>query len=115
MRILLFLLVATTVINCTSNSAQKADSKFKVYEGTYIYMADANMFESCDKKIKMAVEGEAYLDLEKRYLSTVDGGEKAYVRLKAYEDMVMSMEGTKKVKTIMVTEVLEVSKENKCN
>jgi len=77
-------------------------------------MADANIFESCDKQIKMTVDGEGYLKLESQYLKTVDGGETAYVRLKGYEDMVMSMEGRKKVKAIMVTEVLEVSKENKC-
>ena len=99
---------------CNSTTKQKTDSKFKIYEGTYIYMADANIFESCDKQIKMTVDGEGYLKLESQYLKTVDGGETAYVRLKGYEDMVMSMEGRKKVKAIMVTEVLEVSKENKC-
>ena len=123
MRILIFILFSIAWINCNLSSEKKPEaktetevkSKFRIYEGTYMYMADANMFESCDKKIKMSVEGEAYLNLEKKYLSTVvDGGEKVFVRLKGYEDMVMSMEGTKKVKAIMVTEVLEVSKENKC-
>lgn len=126
MRFLIIIIFSIVCISCNSNSEKRQESKklakpqteskskFRIYEGTYMYMADANIFESCDKKIKMSVEGEAYLSLERNYLKTVDGGEKAFVRLKGYEDMVMSMEGTKKVKAIMVTEVLEVSKENKC-
>ena len=92
---------------------EKADS---IFEGMYIYMADANMFVSCDRKIKMSVEmkGE-YLNLERQYLRTVDGGVEVYVRLKGKVKKVPPMEGDKEIDALSITEVLEMSKVKKCD
>jgi hypothetical protein len=90
----------------------KADS---IFEGMYSYMADANMFVSCDRKIKMSVEmkGE-YLDLERQYLRTVDGGTEVFVKLKGYVKKVPAMESDKKVDALIIEEVLELTKDKKC-
>lgn len=86
-----------------------------IFEGMYTYMADANMFVSCDKKIKMSVamKGE-YLNLERQYLRTVDGGVEVYVKLKGSIKKVPSMEGDQKIDALFIDEVLELSKDRKC-
>lgn len=86
-----------------------------IYEGMYSYMADANMFVSCDRKMKMPVEmkGE-YLNLERRYLRTVDGGTEVYVKLKGYVKKVPAMEGDKKIDAFILEEILELTKDKKC-
>jgi hypothetical protein len=90
----------------------KVDS---VFEGMYSYMADANMFVSCDKKNRMPVEMKGkYLDLERQYLRTVDGGVEVYVRLKGEVKKVPPMEGDKEIDALVITEVLELSKDKKC-
>lgn len=92
---------------------EKADS---IFEGMYTYMADANMFVSCDKKMRMSIEmkGE-YISLERQYLKTVDGGVEVYVRLKGKVKKVPPMEGDKEIDAMFITEVLELSKVKKCD
>ncbi len=86
-----------------------------IFEGMYSYMADANMFVSCDKKMKMPVEmkGE-YLNLERQYLRTVDGGVEVYVKLKGYVRKVPPMEGNQEIDALFLEEILELSKDKKC-
>ncbi len=92
---------------------EKVDS---IFEGMYSYMADANMFVSCNKKMRMPVEMKGkYLDLERKYLRTVDGGVEVYVKLKGYVKKVPPMEGDKKIDALIITEVLELSKDKKCD
>lgn len=86
-----------------------------IFEGMYSYMADANMFVSCDKKKRMPVVMRGkYLDLERQYLRTVDGGVEVYVRLKGKVKKVPPMEGDKEIKALVISEVLELSKDKKC-
>ncbi|MFK7770908.1 MAG: hypothetical protein AB8F94_02170 [Saprospiraceae bacterium] len=87
----------------------------KVFEGMYSYMADANMFVSCDREVKMPVEmkGE-YLNLEKQYLRTVDGGTEVYVKLIGSIKKVPAMEGDKMIDALVIEEVLELTKDKKC-
>ncbi|MFK8005823.1 MAG: hypothetical protein AB8H03_05610 [Saprospiraceae bacterium] len=134
--IILFLVIAFS-ISCNSNSsssqnqypAEEASENSidqpiekvtppktnNIFEGMYSYMADANMFISCDQKIKMPVEmkGE-YLNLEKQYLRTVDGGTEVYVKLKGAIKKIPAMEGDKKINALVLEEVLELTKDRKC-
>ncbi len=99
-------------IQITKPQSEKVDS---IFEGMYSYMADANMFVSCDKKMRMPVEMKGkYLDLERQYLRTVDGGVEVYVRLKGRVKKVPPMEGDKEIDALVITEVLELSKDKKC-
>ncbi len=87
----------------------------RIFEGMYSYMADANMFVSCDQKIKMPVEMKGkYLNLERQYLRTVDGGIEVYVKLKGYVKKVPAMEGDKKIDAFILEEILELTKDKKC-
>lgn len=86
-----------------------------IFEGMYSYMADANMFISCDKKMKIPVEmkGE-YINLERQYLRAVDGGVEVYVKLKGFTKKVSPMEGDRKIDALVIKEILELSKDKKC-
>ena len=86
-----------------------------IFEGMYTYMADANMFISCDQKMKMSIEmkGE-YLNLEKQYLRTVDGGTEVFVKLKCFIKKVPAMEGDKMIDALILEEILELTKDKKC-
>lgn len=86
-----------------------------LFEGMYSYMADANIFVSCDQTRKMSVEMKGkYLDLERLYLRTVDGGTEVYVKLKGMIKKVPAMEGDKKMDALVIEEVIELSKDKKC-
>ena len=91
---------------------EKIDS---IFEGMYTYMADANIFVSCDQKMKLPVEMEGeYLNLERLYLRTVDGGTEVYVKLKGSVKKVPAMEGGKKIDAFVLEEILELTKDKKC-
>ena len=124
-------LVAILLPSCQNNTSHtgtqtpspaadsvSTEAEAKTYEGTFSYLADANLFISCDGKKRLPVEmaGDAYLTLEKKYASLSKGeGEKIYVRLKGFEQLVAAMEGNGKEMALLVAEVLEVDTNKKCN
>lgn len=94
----------------------KTEVSGNIYEGTFSYMADANLFVSCDKKTSMPIEMEGeYLTLEKAYTSLVEGGTEVYVRLKGYPQAAPAMEGDRKITVLVVTAILEINKDKNCD
>jgi hypothetical protein len=86
-----------------------------VFEGVYSYMADANRFVSCDQKRSMpvAMKGE-YINLERQYLRTVDGGVEVYVKLQGYIKKIPSKGGDTAIDALFIEKILELSKDKKC-
>lgn len=101
--------------NERTNTNPILEKENNIFEGMYSYMADANMFVSCDQKIKMPIEmkGE-YLNLEKKYLRTVDGGTEVFVKLKGFIKKIPTMEGDQKIDALVLEEILELTKDKKC-
>lgn len=105
--------------NCPEFSKVKAllktDGTGATFEGTFSYMADANIFISCNKLQRMPIEMEGeYLALERAYTNSVDGGQPIYVRLKGYTKEVPAMEGDDMVTAIVITQILEIDKDKNC-
>lgn len=97
-------------------SNNNSTSKTADFEGYFSYLADANMFQSCDGKIRMPVEmkGE-YLTLEKAYSALGLAGKRVFVRLNGQIEDVAAMEGDGTEKAIVVTEVVELTKGKECS
>jgi len=130
-----FLMSCNSSSNSKSNSAQekpivkeeiktptppeekpKPEKTDSIFEGMYSYMADANVFVSCDKKKRMSVEMKGkYLDLERQYLRTVDGGVEVFVKLKGHVKKVPAMEVDGEVDALVLEEILEMTRDKKCD
>lgn len=86
------------------------------YEGTFSYMADANMFVSCDGALRMPVEMEGdYLELERAYGQLVEGGTSVYVRMQGYPKEVPAMEGDGMHTAFILTHLLDIDKDKTCS
>ena len=107
----LFILLSFLFSNCNSEKKE-----IEIFEGYFSYMADANMFTSCNSSIVMPVNMDgAYLELEKKYLSISDGnGGRVYVRLKGKIEKVPPMEGDNLIDALVISEVVEINASKKC-
>ncbi|MCI5073374.1 hypothetical protein MRY82_10625 [bacterium] len=96
-RLMLSLVLALLALACHKQSVkqqqkQKTQAELEpetevthsVQEGYFSYMADANMFVSCDKKHKASIlmQGKAYLELEKKYLALQVSPQKVYLKMR---------------------------------
>ena len=89
--------------------------EINIFDGTFSYMADANLFVSCDKSLRMpVVMDKEYLTLERAYTQLVEGGTNVYVRLKGYQIEVPKMEGDGVEAGLVVTQLIEIDKEKEC-
>lgn len=77
------------------------------FSGTFRYMADAAVFESCDGVSRPVAMQAGYLDLERRYLQTASGGEAVFVRLRGRLVVLPNMEDRPE-EFVEVIEVLEL-------
>lgn len=87
----------------------------EVKRGTFMYFADAASFTECGTGDKYNVAGDAYIDLEKKYLqSRTKDMEKIYVEVKGVYGMDTDMSG-KEVKTLMADEIITLDPAKSCN
>jgi len=84
--------------------------------GTFMYYADAATFIECETAKKFNVAGDDYLALEKEYLKQrTKDFEKIYVEIKGEIKPMIGMEGTKKVATVVVDEMVVMDAKKSCN
>lgn len=76
------------------------------FSGTFRYMADAAVFESCDGVSLPVAMQASYIDLERLYLQTASGGEAVFVRVQGRLVVLPNMEDRPE-EFLEVTEVLE--------
>jgi len=104
---------AKTISKTTTKTTSKTSSK--VYKGMFSYMADANMFVSCDKSTQLPIDMTGkYLVLEKAYTNIAEGGKEVYLELKAYEKEVPAMEGDGMETALVLTEIVSLDKDKSC-
>ncbi|HMQ10356.1 MAG TPA: hypothetical protein PKC21_06865 [Oligoflexia bacterium] len=67
------------------NQRDELDVVKDIQEGYFSYMADANMFISCDGNSKNSIlmQGKTYLELEKKYLALNLSPQKVYLKMQA--------------------------------
>ena len=84
-------------------------------KGMFMYLADANIFYPCDgsSPLKISMNG-AYLELEKEYLSMVDGGTKIFIDAQGYIKKSNSEEGKKSVSKFFINKLNLINKEKTC-
>lgn len=94
-RVWVFLMLVLSWLTCAcqkssvkqqSQQAQiEQNESSNTVEGYFAYMADANMFVSCDEKYKASIlmQGKAYLDLERQYLALQVSPQKIYLKMHA--------------------------------
>lgn len=116
--ILFFFLLLSFVAcqNSDSSSTHAVTTESADFEGYFSYLADANMFQSCDRKTRMSVamEGE-YLTLEKGYIALGLSGKRVFVRLNGKIEEMPAMEGDGTEKALVVTKVVELTKGKECS
>ncbi len=83
--------------------------------GIFKYMADAAIFKDCatDKKMSVAME-QGYLNLEKTYLRTVDGGTPVLIIVDGSIKTRKAMEGGKTESVLVVRKLLSLQKDKSC-
>ncbi len=84
--------------------------------GTFMYYADAAIFIECETGKKFNVAGDDYLALEKEYMKQrTKDFEKIYVEIKGEIKPMVGMEGTKKVETVVVDEMITMDATKSCS
>ena len=119
MKNLLVLITAVLLIGCqteSSNHGSAGSSTGDDFEGYFSYLADANIFQSCDGSVRLSIAEQAeYLNLEKAYLALGLSGKRVYVRLKGSVENVAAAEGEGMERAILVTEVVEIDPAKRCS
>ena len=83
--------------------------------GIFKYMADAAIFKDCNSGKKMGVAmDKAYLQLEKLYLATVEGGTPVFITLKGKIETRKAMEGKKTEQVLVIEKLLSLEKDKRC-
>lgn len=83
--------------------------------GIFKYMADAAIFRDCASGERMSVAMEQdYLNLERTYLKTVDGGTPVLIRVEGSYEMRNTMKGKKKEKVLVVKQLRSLEKDKDC-
>ncbi|MGK0364110.1 MAG: putative lipoprotein NlpE involved in copper resistance [Saprospiraceae bacterium] len=109
--------VAKTVEKATTAVAEEITEQDEdLIRGTFMYYADAATFIECGTGKKFNVEGDDYLALEKEYMKQrTKDFEKIYVEVKGEIKMMVGMEGTKKIKTLVVDKMVAMNAAKSCN
>lgn len=88
-----------------------------IQEGYFSYMADANMFISCDGKSKNSIlmQGETYLELERQYLALKVSPQKVYLKMQA--QLIDSLSEQKELQkpAWLIETMLELDKNKTCS
>jgi copper homeostasis protein (lipoprotein) len=96
--------------------AEMTEQSEGLMRGTFMYYADAATFIECETGKKFNVAGEDYLALEKEYMKQrTKDFEKIYVEIKGEVKPMLGMEGTKKVQTVIVDEMVKMDATKSCN
>jgi len=105
--------VEKTVPTVAKESTEEGEGLIR---GTFMYYADAATFIECETGKKLNVAGDEYLALEKAYLKQrTKDFEKIYVEIKGEVKPMVGMEGTKKVETVIVDEMVIMDATKSCN
>jgi copper homeostasis protein (lipoprotein) len=96
--------------------AEMTEQSEGLMRGTFMYYADAATFIECETGKKFNIAGEDYLALEKEYMKQrTKDFEKIYVEIKGEVKPMLGMEGTKKVQTVIVDEMVKMDATKSCN
>ena len=93
-RLMLSLVLALLILACHKKSVKQQQNQktqlvpadtHSTLEGYFAYMADANIFVTCDgaHKASILMQGKAYLELEKKYLALQVSPQKVYLKMRA--------------------------------
>lgn len=108
--------VETTIPAIAETAEEMTEQGEGLLRGTFMYYADSATFTECETGEKFRVAGDDYLALEKEYMKQrTKDFEKIYVEVKGEIKMMVGMEGTKKVKTLVVDEMVSMDATKSCN